>query len=125
MIQQRWLPIMLKVGVVLMILGPLDPMEGSAVILPAIALTALAARLGRSDHTFSLTIGLVLAAIGIGALWGFSAIGGFGGTTGRSIWWGLTLLPYPLGWAIALVGGIRAWRDGLPVGRSFSSGIRT
>ena len=114
MITQRWLPVMLKAAVIVMILAPLDPLEGSALILPAIALAALAARLGRSSQTFLLTIGLVLAAIGIGAMWGFSAIGGFGGTTGRSIWWGLTILPYPLGWAIALTGGIRAWRDGLP-----------
>ena len=110
----RWLPILLKVGVVLMILGPIDPLEGSVVILAAIAMAALAARLGHSAHTLSLTIGLALAAVGIGALWGLSAIGGFGGTTGRSLWWGLTILPYPAGWAVALVGGIRAWRDGLP-----------
>ena len=114
MIPQRWLPVMIKTAVIVMILAPLDPIEGSALILPAIALAALAARLGRSEQTLLLNIGLVLAAAGIGALWGFSAIGGFGGTTGLSIWWGLTILPYPIGWAVALVGGIRAWRDGLP-----------
>jgi hypothetical protein len=40
-------------------------------------------------------------------MWILSSKGGFGGTTGLSVWWASTLLPYPVGWFIALVAGIR------------------
>lgn len=105
-----------------MLAAALDPMEGSVVIVIAIALTALAAGQGRSPHRRLVYAGLALAAFGVGALWGLSALGGFGGDSGRSIWWGLTLIPYPAGWALALTGGVKAWRDGLPqAGLSSSS----
>lgn len=111
------LSLLLKLGVVLMIVATLDPMEGSIVIVTGIAMAAAAARAGRSPHRGALAAGFALAVFGVAALWGLSAMGGFGGDSGRSIWWGLTLLPYPIGWLIALVGGVRAWRDGLPAAR--------
>ncbi len=46
-----------------------------------------------------------------GALWGMSAIGGIGGSTGRSMWWALVLLPYPVGWVMGFAGVIRALRE--------------
>lgn len=36
-----------------------------------------------------------------------SALGGFGGETGQSTWWALTLLPYPVGWILCLIAGVR------------------
>jgi hypothetical protein len=35
---------------------------------------------------------------------GMSALGGIGGDTGRSYWWALLFLPYPVGWIMALTG---------------------
>ena len=37
---------------------------------------------------------LLLVLIGVAALWISSALGGFGGDTGRSDWWGLLFVPY-------------------------------
>ena len=113
-IPARWLPLILKLGVAFMIVAALDPFEGSFVILAAMAAASLAALLGRSEHRAWLYWGLGLAVVGVTALWGLSAAGGFGGDTGRSNLWWLALLPYPVGWMLALVGGIKAWRDGLP-----------
>jgi hypothetical protein len=31
---------------------------------------------------------------------------GIGGKSGRSLWWGLALLPYPVGWLMALIAGV-------------------
>jgi hypothetical protein len=31
---------------------------------------------------------------------------GIGRSTGRSMWWGLVILPYPVGWLMALAGGV-------------------
>lgn len=103
--------ILLGVGLAAMILGVLDPLEGSIVILAGIGLATIAAYRLHSSHRSALSVGLALAAAGVAVLWVLSAMGGFGGNTGRSMWLGLTLLPYPVGWVIALVASIRAWRE--------------
>lgn len=99
------------VGLVAMLLGVIDPLEGSVVILAGIALVALGAFLGRSFHRATAYAALALAAVGVGLMWGLSAIGGLGGNTGRSLWWALLLLPYPIGWVVGLVGAIRLLRE--------------
>jgi len=35
-----------------------------------------------------------------------SSLGGIGGKSGRSLWWGLALLPYPVGWLMALIAAV-------------------
>ena len=94
-----------------MVIGAFDPMEGSLLILPGAGLAALGARLGISRHRGLLYWSVALVAVGVGALWGVSTLGGFGGESGRSIWWGLFILPYPAGWILGLVGSIRALRE--------------
>jgi hypothetical protein len=37
-----------------------------------------------------------------------SLFGGIGGNTGRSMWWGLVILPYPVGWIIGVAGAALA-----------------
>ena len=46
----------------------------------------------------------ILIAVGVAAMWGLSVVGGFGDTTGRSMWWGLLILPYLFGWLMAIWG---------------------
>jgi hypothetical protein len=104
--------ILVMVGLVAMVIGALDPLEGSLVILPGTGLVALGARLGNSRHRVLLSWSFVLVAVGVGAVWGLSALGGLGGDTGRSYWWGLVLLPYPIGWIMGLVGAVRSLREG-------------
>ncbi len=108
----RWSRILVIVGLVAMVIGAIDPLEGSLVILPGSGLVALGALLGNSRHRALLSWSFVLVAVGVGALWGLSALGGFGGSSGRSNWWGLVLLPYPVGWIMGLVGVIRRLREG-------------
>jgi hypothetical protein len=48
----------------------------------------------------------ILIAVGVGALFAVSAVGGIGGRSGHSMWWGLLILPYPAGWLMALAGGV-------------------
>ena len=103
--------VVLAIGLAAMILGLVDPLEGSIVILAGIGLATVAAYRLHSSHRLALSAGLALAAAGVAALWVLSAMGGFGGNTGRSTWLGLTLVPYPVGWVIALVAAIRAWRE--------------
>ena len=107
----RWSRILVIVGLVAMALGAFDPLEGSLVVLPGTGLVALGARLGNSRHRILLDWSFVLVAVGVGTLLGLSVLGGFGGPSGRSNWWALALLPYPVGWIMGLVGAIRRLRE--------------
>ena len=107
----RWSRILVVVGLAAMLIGAVDPLEGSLVVLPGAGMVALGARLGKSRHRTFLACSLVLVAVGVGALWGLSALGGFGGSSGRSNGWGLVLLPYPVGWIMGLIGAVRTWRE--------------
>jgi hypothetical protein len=80
-------------------------MEGSLLILPGSGLIALGTYLGGADPKASKEwlVLFILNAIGVGALWGLSEAGGFGGTSGRSMWWGVLILPYVFGWLLGIV----------------------
>lgn len=105
-----WSRILKVGGGIAMVLGTLDPLEGSLLILPGSGLIALGMYLGGSDRRTVRywTWAFLLIAIGVAALFGLSAVGGIGGKGGHSMWWGLLLLPYPAGWLMALAGGVAA-----------------
>lgn len=97
--------ILLIVGSIAMIVGAIDPLEGSLVILLGSGMVALGTFLDKSQRNalrFWVLV-FVLIAIGVGAMWWLSALGGIGGSTGRSMWWGLVVLPYPVGWLLGFV----------------------
>jgi hypothetical protein len=52
------------------------------------------------------TWSFILIAVGVGAMFVLSAYGGIGGKSGHSMWWGLFILPYPVGWLMALAAGV-------------------
>lgn len=109
--RDRWSRVLVVVGLIAMCVGAVDPLEGSLVILPGTGTVALGAWLGGSRYTPFLGWSFGLVAAGVGTLWGVSALGGIGGESGRPIWWGLVLLPYPVGWVMGLVGAIRRLRE--------------
>ena len=103
----RWLVI---VGLVLMVIGAVDPMEGSLVILGGSILVAVGAVLSRTRYRLPI-IALALIVVGVGAMFGMSALGGVGGNTGRSPWWLLACVPYPIGWVLGLIGAASKLRE--------------
>jgi hypothetical protein len=107
----RWSRILVTVGLIAMLIGALDPLEGSLVILPGTTLVALGAMIAKSGHRRLVYWALTLVATGVGVLWGMSSIGGFGGDTGRPMWWAAILLPYPVGFILAVVGAFRQLRE--------------
>lgn len=112
----NWSRLLQAVGGIGLLVGAIDPMEGSLAILPGSGLIALGTYLEGKDKRqiwFRLAL-FFLIAIGVGALWSFSALGGIGGGTGRSIWWGLLILPYLVGWTLSVWGpGSPQWQMGL------------
>ena len=101
----RWLTIG---GLVLMVAGALDPLEGSVVIVAGTAIAALAAWFNGNYRLPA--IAFALTAVGVAALFGLSALGGVGGNTGRSIWLLLLCAPYPVGWVLGIIGAVRKLR---------------
>lgn len=102
----RWASSMGVAGGLSLVAGSIDPLEGSVLILLGSALLSLGSRLGHEDRrtvTYR-TWSFVLVALGVGALFGLSAVGGVGGSSRLSMWWALLILPYPVGWALDLFG---------------------
>ena len=101
-----WSRILVVVGSIAMLVGALDPMEGSLVILPGSGLVAFGTFLGQSERrwiAYRVWV-FILIAIGVGAMWSLTRVGGFGGNSGRSMWWGLLILPYLIGWSMGIWG---------------------
>jgi len=98
-----------------MLLGAIDPLEGSVVILVGSALVLLGMFLSKERGTLRYwTAVVLLIALGVAAMFALSSVGGIGGESGRSMWWGILVLPYPVGWVMGtasllarLVRGIR------------------
>ncbi|MFI5335703.1 MAG: hypothetical protein ACHQ5A_02905 [Opitutales bacterium] len=99
-----WPKILIGAGVAGILIGSLDPMEGSVLILAGSGLVALGTYVGQGErsHIRYWTSIFILNAIGVGEMFELSAFGGIGGTSGRSLWWGVLILPYVAGWFMAL-----------------------
>lgn len=98
-------------GLVTLVLGTVDPLEGSLVIFAGAAMVAVGAWLGSSERVRLAVVALALIGVGVVVMWGLSAVGGFGGATGRSNWWWIAIVPYPLGLVMALIIAIRILLD--------------
>lgn len=109
----RWSHVLVIVGLIGMLIGAIDPLEGSLIILPGSGVVALSALLGQSRHRRLLYWAFGLTAVGVGAMFVLSMFGGTGGRSGRghSNWWALVILPYPVGWIMGLVGIILSFRE--------------
>ena len=101
-----WTKIMVVLGSLGLLVGALDPLEGSVVILAGSGLLALGTWLGRAESRLIRyrTLVFILIAFGVGAMFGLSAIGGLGGKSGHSMWWGVLILPYLIGWSLGIWG---------------------
>lgn len=101
--RRRWLQAGFVLGVVLFLLGTLDPLEGSLLILAGSILLAVVSHFFRDPQHKWYRIAASLILFGVLALWILSALGGFGGESYLSYGWGLLILPYPVGWMMLLI----------------------
>lgn len=106
-----WSRILLILGLFGMLVGALDPLEGSILIAPSTGIAAAGALVGHTRHRRLLYLGFFLITIGVGSMFLLSTIGGVGGPSGTSTWWALTIVPYPIGWILALVAAALALLD--------------
>jgi hypothetical protein len=107
-----WSRILVIAGGIAMVIGAIDPMEGALLILPGSGMVALGTFIARSERrliAYRVWV-FILIAIGGGGGGGLSEVGGFGGSSERSMWWGVLVLPYPIGWIMGIWGaGTPRW----------------
>ena len=99
----NWEHILFIIGVVSFLLGTLDPLEGSGIIAFGSALMALSTYLKRDKYMKLFLSTFIMIVIGVFFLFYFSSLGGFGGRSKLSWWWGILILPYPIGWIMTIV----------------------
>jgi hypothetical protein len=113
-----WSRIFVIAGYVAMVVGAIDPMEGSLLILPGSGMVALGTFISQSERrliAYRVWV-FILIAIGGGVLWGLNEVGGFGGSSGRSMWWAVLILPYPIAWSMGIWGpGSPRWMQWLGI----------
>jgi len=103
----KWTRVIYIIGVVALIVGALDPLEGAVLIMAGSALLALSTYVSSDRHSKIFTTSLIMIVIGVAFLFYFSSLGGFGGTSSLSWWWGLLILPFPIGWVTIITVLIR------------------
>lgn len=99
----RWLP---AAGFIAMLLGALDPMEGSVLMVAGSGLVLLdrfVERATPSVRAYRLWA-FGLSVFGVSALFVLSAFGGVGGESDISGWWAVLALPYLVGWSMGIWG---------------------
>lgn len=98
--QPKWIRIVYVIGVVALIAGILDPLEGSVVLSVGSGLIALATSLTHDRHRKIFLTSFILIVTGVFFLFFFSSLGGF---PPLSWWWSPLMLPYPVGWLMAVI----------------------
>ena len=99
----KWVRVVYVVGVIALLIGAIDPMEGSVVIAIGSLLIALATYIAKDRHQKLFLMTMVMILVGVFFLFFLSSLGGFGGKSDLSWWWGLLILPYPVGWIISII----------------------
>lgn len=99
----NWKHAMYVFGIIALVIGVLDPLEGSILIGIGSVTLSLSTYLTHDRHWKIFLIAFILIVIGLIFLFYFSSIGGFGGKSTLSWWWGTLILPYPIGWLIDII----------------------
>ena len=87
-----WSRILVIVGSIAMLLGAADPLEGSVVILAGSVLVLLGTFVSQVERQWRpyWIATFLLIAVGVAAMFALSAMGGIGGNSGHSLWWGVS-----------------------------------
>jgi hypothetical protein len=99
----KWTRVIFIIGVTAFVVGTIDPLEGSVLIALGSALVALSTYITKDRHWKIFMVTWLMILFGVIFMFYFSSLGGFGGTSTLSWWWGTLILPYPIGWLINVV----------------------
>jgi hypothetical protein len=89
-------------GIVSLLVGVLDPMEGSVLVIAGSAAITFSAFMNKDTYYKIFLVSFIMIAFGVFFLFYLSSLGGFGGGSSLSWWYGLFILPYPTGWLLTI-----------------------
>lgn len=101
-LKQTWTKISKYLGLILFIIGTIDPLEGSVLILTGSLLMALSAYFSADNRFKQFFIYFLMMVFGVFFLFYLSSLGGFGDQY-LSWWWSILILPYPLAWLLTII----------------------
>ena len=99
----NWKRVIYIIGVIALIIGVIDPLEGSVVLAIGCTLIALSTYLTHDRHWKIFFASLIMIVFGVCFMFYLSSLGGFGDSSTLSWWWGTLILPYPLGWLMSII----------------------
>jgi uncharacterized membrane protein len=102
-IKAQWIKILNIIGIIAIIIGVVDPLEGSVLILAGSAAISFSTFVNKDRHWKLFLTSFLMIIVGVFFLFYLSALGGFGGNSSLSWWWGLLIIPYPAGWLLSIV----------------------
>jgi hypothetical protein len=114
--REKWTQALAVPGGLAVLVGGIDPLEGSIVILFGTALLAGSSLVAQANRVVLAARGIhfALAGFGFAALWVMTILGGVGGSTGRSMAWIALGLPLLTGWSLSFWGrGAPRWMNWL------------
>jgi len=105
-----WITLIHYSGIILIIAGVLDPLEGSIIITIGSILISTSLFLIKDSERKKFYLSTILILFGVFFMFYFSSLGGFGGNSKLSWWWALLILPYPIGWLLSIILLIKNWK---------------
>jgi hypothetical protein len=98
---ENWPRIIFIAGVIALIIGAIDPLEGSLIIALGSLLLAISTHISSDRHREQFRLFAWMICIGVGAIWYVSSLGGY--DPKNEWWWWVAIAPYPLGWIATIV----------------------
>lgn len=105
----NWLQLAHYASVVALVIGVLDPLEGSLIIVAGSIVLAIIVHLKHDFQRKLFLAAAIMIVIGVFFLFYFSSLGGFGGSSALSWWWMALIVPYPVGWLMIIT--LLIWRS--------------
>lgn len=107
----NWTKIGFDAGVIALLIGTIDPLEGSIVISIGSILVGFLSYLSRDKYWKFFFAFTLMIIFGVGAMFYLSSLGGFGGESSLKWFWGLFIITYPIGWLSTIILLIVRWRN--------------
>lgn len=104
----NWLLVLHYASVAALVIGAIDPLEGSIFILVGSIILAITTQLKQDPRRKLFLVSAIMIVFGVFFLFYFSSLGGFGGNSSLSWWWSGLIVPYPLGWLMIIT--LLIWR---------------
>lgn len=100
--KKKWIRVVFIIGVVALIIGVIDPLEGSVLISAGSTLIAFSTFISHDRHRKFFLTTFIMIVFGVFFLFYLSTFGGFG-KGALSWWWGILVLPYPIAWLASII----------------------